>query len=263
MGRVQVSPNSANYMRAGTKIYVQRAGDSAPIAVGNIISAPSTVDLKTIEHVTGQDGLRVIDARLSNVSSLTYTVKTDEFTLENLKNLLLGDTISSNTQQTAGTSSRTGLLIFGVAASALQIGRWYDFTDLSGNKLYFLDRNNPVTIAGKVEGVDFRVDYMAGKFCALKLLVDGTNIVYNWVTGQKQRFNKLATAQVPVSGEGLFIFENGQVIDRWDFPKAVLEPSGNFDASDIEKVAEMEFKLILLYDPIEQFGFYERFQTGS
>lgn len=126
---------------------------------GNIVAFTPAMEASTEAHMGSYRGIRRKDKTISTENALQYTIKADEWNVQNLK-ILFGATSGSGTSQSALTAQSGSALAFTSGAGASGTQKWYDVKDSSGNRIRKL---TALTIATLTEGTDFEVDYLLGR----------------------------------------------------------------------------------------------------
>lgn len=276
MSRLErVSPHANNYMRGGARVFVRRASEPASagmIHLGNIINVTTQPQVNANEHVTGINGRREVDRRFSDVRAIVYAIATDENTTENVRLWLLGGAVSQTAQSAVDHSSGVALsACLKDVGSSIEVGRYYDLTSNGVTKVFNIDKtyipdsnypNEHVRLNGRVgwiEGQDFYVDYYGGKIVFYKQPSPSLVIQFRATAlADIRTFSKLATAELDVVAEGWYVFEDGSVVDYWTIPSGRLEPAGG-SAISVENPKTLEFNLVQILHPTEEWGTYTRF----
>jgi len=261
----QVSPNSKNYMRGGTRIFVRRSTDpaGAMLHVGNIIGAPMSREQDVAEHVSGMSGTRTVDRRRVSVRALVYTVRTDESTFENYRNWMMGSAATTFTQDASTSESQTIGTITGCADGAdVVVGRYYPLAKKMVSSL---------TVAGMTEydndaaTGDYKIDYELGKIAFCRAVTTGElsgAVAYHCSALAGKSFTPFDASEIEVVCEGLRAMEDGDIHEMWTVPKARLEPSGDADITT-ENDRVMEFTLTQLKHPTSGWGTVTRWALAG
>ena len=278
----KVAPNSNNYMRGGARVFVRRTTEAASggwLHLGNIVNVTVQPDVNVQEHVTGIDGRREVDRRFTDIRSITYQVQCDENVMENIRLWLHGGTMSSGSQSAVDLSSgakKLSEVLRGISAyTDIVAGRWYDLSDGTANKpvIYNISKaytpNNSyssehVQLGSRAQiendtDAGFRIDYLGGKimFYAAPAADHAVKLKATSLSGV-QSFDKNYVVDLDVVAEGWYVFEDGEVVDKWTLPRARLEPAGN-SAISIDNPKTIEFNLVQLKDSTDGWGTYTRF----
>lgn len=123
---------------------------------GNIVAFTPEPATTKEEHQGSYRGVRRADKTVVTENALSYKLRVDEFNKKNVQ-ILYGASASAGFTQTA-LSAASGKVL-GFTAVPAKIGYWYDLLKSDGSRVFDL---TAVTIAAKVEGVDFQVDYKLG-----------------------------------------------------------------------------------------------------
>jgi len=269
----KISPNAANYMRGGTRVYVKRTADAFYQNLGNIVSATLARNEDLQEHISGYTGSKAIDRKRQEVKSIDYTIQTDENTIESVRAWLLGDAATLPTQAaTVGNCDNIVELCIGLTLySDVVIGRWYDMRIDEATAVHWkmFDDAFPIVIANMTEGTNFKVDYIAGRITFLTAPAQNEVIGANAsgkltavTSGMANKFNQFSVLSIDVSAEGVYVFEDADIRDFWTVPKAQLLPSGDGSIS-IENDRVIEFTLSQLKHTTLDWGTYERHDVGA
>lgn len=88
-------PNKGNYKLAGCRVYVRPVGEEQYICLGNIVSPNVNPLLETLDHFTSLSGTRRKDRVEITGESYDLDFVLDEFTTENLRIALRGDSLTN------------------------------------------------------------------------------------------------------------------------------------------------------------------------
>ncbi len=124
---------------------------------GNIVAFTPQVEHTEEKHIGSYRGIRRRDRTLVTEANIRYSIKLDEWNLNNLR-MLFGGASGVGPGQTAQTAVSADSFAFNTGAPS-GTRRWFDIK-VGGSRIRKL---TALTISGMVEGTDFEVDNLLGR----------------------------------------------------------------------------------------------------
>jgi hypothetical protein len=260
-------PNTNDYnLGRGICYFAALDANDAPTAyrdLGNATEFNISLEVETLEHQSSRSGLKLTDKEVIISQKVNISLTLDEVNFENLADFLSGSTAGTSATDNAGhlNPAVAGVTEFEfIAPGEVVLGRWYDLTDSSGNRVYDIVKAN-LTVKDEAsttysEGTDYEVDEEMGRIFLVPTAQggsiatggsDGVDIALaadasadNYVPEVK------ALTQTTIAGALKFIAENPADSDsktEFQFHKVSLKAEGDFGLIS-DEYSEMTFTAV-------------------
>ena len=220
-----LSYDKSNYFAGGTRLYVQKAGTTGLLDLGNVINPSISPATENLEHFTSRFGTRRRDRREQTQRSYSISFTLDEFSPENLALVFSagsGDpTALAQTAQTDFTEDITVVLNRGIRLTYRKVS------------------NVTIGDAHGVEGETFRVDCKAGiiTFLSGHTFENGEVVTVEYdaaaISGWQLNPGVMTGIQQLDSVVFLMIGVDGNV-HEWNFISATLDVEGDLSFPDAD-----------------------------
>jgi hypothetical protein len=157
-------PNTADYNLGRGILYFQPTGTSAWRDLGNCTAYTISTTSETLQHFSSRSGLKTLDKEVTLSRTTTSSFTLDELNDENLSLFFSGGKASHTNVAVAGFT------IFSmIPADDLELGRWYDIVNASGERAYDVDTTDlalatsNVSPVSLVAGTDYTLDSEMGR----------------------------------------------------------------------------------------------------
>jgi len=216
------TPNTLDYVLGRGKAYFGLNDATTGLVdvnglrdLGNVTAFASGIEVETRDHKNSRDCLAQIDATFVLSQKVNLSFSLDEMNFENLADFFSGE---------VSTYDNPHDVTFADVSIALDVnlGRWYELRDGTGNRIYNLDAVGVVYTLEKdaaidvllVEGTDYEIDEQLGlvffKTTATNI-AEGDPVIWSITTGATtpQNLDQVRGLQrAQVIGTLLFVWDN-------------------------------------------------------
>lgn len=242
-------PQTDDYNLGRGIVYFAALGtDGKPDAYRDLGNAPEfsiSIEVETLEHQSSRQGLRITDKEVVISQKVNVSLVLDEINHENMALLLSGEKGTHTNVAVAGFSEFEMVVGNDSDTTELELGRWYDIVNSSGERAYGIDASDlsMETATGAValvEDTDYTVDEEMGRFFILSTssvaataiaAFDGLDVTLA-ANGSAPSVNEVrALTTTNISGALKFISENpanNDVKTEFQFHQVSLKADGDF-----------------------------------
>lgn len=204
--------------------------------MGNAPEFNISIEVETLEHQSSREGLKITDKEVTISQKINIALSLDEINFENMAELFAGQKATHTNVAVAGFAEIDKYIV------GVQLGRWYDIRNASGERAYNIDAGD-LTLEKDgapdvllVEGTDYTLDLEMGRFFLLSTAVniaagDDLNSTLAAKAGASSVSEVQALIKTTVSGALKFIGENPADADRkteYHFHQISLKADGDF-----------------------------------